>query len=500
MSYCDELCCLCDRLGRHSVNPSGYHKVCDNHMQELFSSEIYKVPCTYCKVQIFISLPSCEYCLKQAPLALQTCQHNLCSHCLSPSCRLCELLQNLCQTCKMYSSEIVEAKCSHKICKICSSKFNGACGTCFEKYCKCRVPLSKMLQRYCRRYECEECYEQCRDCDNLRNKDLKRKCRYCHKINHLVKLPCEHESCQQCLKEYSSCPQCKIDENLRLKNHNYDIFRNESLVKMNSFEEQKIGGLAETQKNGRNRVFQDQILEKCIMCNNHSILTKRTTCPHPVCTGCLSKQCIVCESGSVVQKCKSCNKNNLVNNEKECTECSSNNRKQNRIDICSHCSMRGKLINRDCGHQCCMKCTKFLCNECNWKPEICCNCKGGYHLSRANACNHLICEFCKSEGCKTCSLAGFCSNCNREGATIKLSCECRFVCNNCSFLIMKGICILHQNDQLSRHNYHQPCRFTLLDPLLRRDCDKQFFCMYCRKGEKKIVRRVNKKNAKINTI
>ena len=400
----------------------------------------------------------------------------------------------------MYSSEIVEARCSHKICKICSSKYNGACGTCFEMYCKCIVPLSEMLKRYCGKYECNKCYEQCRDCEKLRNKDLERRCRHCDKINHIVKLPCGHESCQHCLKEYSSCPQCKKDEDPRLKNHNHDIFRNEKLVKMNSFEEQKIGGLTEVQKNGRNRVFQEQILEMCIMCNNYSMLTKRTTCTHPVCTGCLSKQCIICECGSVVHKCKSCYKNNVVTNEIECSEYRCNNRKQNQSDICSQCSNKGKLINRDYGHQCCNDCKKYLCNECNLTSGSCCNCKGSYHLNRSSACNHLICEYCKPNGCMTCSIAGPCSNCNREGATIKLSCKCRFVCNNCSFLIMKGICILHQNDQLSRHNYHQPCRFTLLDPLLRRDCDKQFFCMYCRKGEKKIVRRVNKKNAKINTI
>ena len=148
--------------------------------------------------------------------------------------------------------------------------------------------------------------------------------------------------------------------------------------------------------------------------------------------------------------------------------------------MCSDCNQCvKKVIKRECKHESCKKCKRFLCKICNSDTKECPSCNTKRKLLFECTNKHNICSSCKSKGCQICPKYNQCSNCKESKICAPLSCKCKFLCFNCKFLKKGTGCILHSGDL--KHCSNKSCKFILIDNFLLEQCNSNQYCLYCKK-------------------
>ena len=187
--FCDTSCINCNKLSSICVNYSGFHLVCEGHLNEIMQVE--SVVCVHCSstVSIFKSFLMCNNCKSNPISATLSCGHKLCGDCsgkcISCSsnmwCSLCTRTADKefkeCITCK----SIEKFKCKSSRNKFCANELTyGKCEG-FVSY-ECSNCGSNSYEKYtmaCGDLGCKRCSKICIVCnaciENYLNIDLIKK-------------------------------------------------------------------------------------------------------------------------------------------------------------------------------------------------------------------------------------------------------------------------------------------------------------------------------------
>lgn len=298
MIFCDSACIMCDQIGTNFINFSRYHRVCQQHTEQVFSSG--KIKCKHCKStvrtcrQLYIKEnPSIQpindtWNIVEA-LPSQLTLKSKCPHgrCLERNyCPLCNLSSSVeipkkCVSCANISDQSIELKCN-------SSHFQ--CFRCFQDELPCKIcPNYKHEMIICRQcgngcqptvgfcihHVCFTCKENKSFCPDCRvSLEWKNHCPNCNeRIERVLSLDCCHWGCNKC-KQNIYCFQC--------------AFKNNSFIKA-------------------------QIPITCSICKIESIIFAVLKCGHFVCFNCrsvpfinLDYSCIDCcfQNPGICFKCK----------------------------------------------------------------------------------------------------------------------------------------------------------------------------------------------------
>ena len=256
MSNCGISCLVCGKPGLFKVNHSGFHKLCQDHINtELSHSQciicksdvsiIYEFlkcsKCQECEVSFVCSCEDsfCSFCLK----ACQACNKRSCSDCLSGgqhngkciaaynneekkasssvslgNSRMTE--HGLCENCETVSIIKKKSGCDHKVCSKCAEL---PCTTCkltrtigargiVKKPAKCRIckKESTELAHYKKLMICEKCKrsyfknDQINHCENcaepVDNASYNNENQYFSQ--------CTHTGCPKCISLNQYCFKC----------------------------------------------------------------------------------------------------------------------------------------------------------------------------------------------------------------------------------------------------------------------------------------------------
>ena len=340
-----------------------------------------------------------------------------------------------------------------------------------------------MQSTLCGNTECSSCTPKCPDCKRLKPESKDLKCEACDAYNkHVNKRNCSHNLCNDCNK--TGCVICKsINEcdNTRLKCeacgiHNKNVKKrvcNHSLcndcnasgcVVCKSINECKNIGL------------------KCEVCNAYNKNVSRRDCNHSLCNDCNSSGCIVCKSINEYESIQYSDAeiNHQSNDIGSYNNFSKPNSQSYGNKLCNTCGQYvKKLILRECKHETCENCKRFMCTICSTDTKVCPSCNTEQYLIFECINKHSICSDCQSGGCQICPKYNQCSNCKDNKICAPLSCECKFLCFDCGFLKKGTDCILHSGELKRCSN--KSCKFALKDNFLIEQCNNDRFCLYCKK-------------------
>jgi hypothetical protein len=477
MTACENYCYKCYSAGEMPINCSGYHKSCSIHYRNIIDNENYfQDICRYCNSRLLVMKILCEYCFEN-PITqfYPNCKHYLCSNCSAGECKLCNLVNNLCINCNIYSKNIYKLTCSHLACYRCFEADKIVCNQCrTSKVCEtCNNYHDNVVDRICGKKQCQKCFEKCSECAVITSKQYKssQPCSNCNMQGIAIIKDCNHYGCNFC--EHKSCTVCISETNLKIEP--------ESL----SIKNKKI------------------LMSSCIMCGENDVLLKKN-CEHERCKKCIKKNCNICNIYITVGLCQVCNSpNNAITrycNHNICDKCWKNKgcgickkEQYHGLKECPTCKEPKVISDRPCGHErCCKECLRYLCFKCTGN-NICDSCKAlSQYLNSCSSKKHQVCATCENY-CRSCKPLKECSNCGEKKNGFEISCECGYLCNDCKFLTNETGCILHSGN-LRRCSDHKNCKFLLIDKILKKNCNNQIFCLACKKVIKKNSDRKKHKN------
>ena len=254
MSNCEISCLICGNPGLFKVNHSGFHKVCQDHI----NTELSHSQCIICKSEVSIiyeflkcgkclesearfvcncGVSLCIYCLK----VCGCCNQNRCSDCISqhenkPKCNKClkkeekkssisltlgknrSAQHGLCENCRNQGIINKKSNCEHKVCRKCQ---DAPCNTC--KLSRTIVSGGKRKKTGC----CEICkkvgmelnpYKKLLICENCKKSHIKNDlidhCDNCAEpvdktfLNNEYFRECVHTGCPKCSKVNAVCYKC----------------------------------------------------------------------------------------------------------------------------------------------------------------------------------------------------------------------------------------------------------------------------------------------------
>ena len=442
MKFCDNYCCFpsetCEKFGKTSLNPSGYHKVCDDHLISIKNV----IECVYCK-----SIVMSTFGQSRSPLISQENEEEImyCTACFDihlPGYHT----KIKCLKCENYISRN-ENICNHTQCESCSYFY---CAECLSTDFSCRLKDYYLLK--CGHLTCEHIYDSniilytpedennvCSKCnipsyifraytsstnynqnfycwrcinsnDSIVSQDMEssreyaaignRQCPNCGNYSEYCELECSHEGCLHCCND-NSCKKC-------LSKKNKCINCEEKCQRLCLFECDHPACFDCIHKTC-NECNPKKEKKECSRCKKPSFICRPCPgsnfgCEHDTCFSCISvnKDCRTCKSDSKEFSYQSEKKNTLVtphlpSNEEE---------KRSKEFSVNH---NRKFQTKGPGH--------FYRN--------CDKCRSTLNLNEDLSCGHVICEKClKSNLIRTCPMecslriCNFCKSmdiCRREG-------------------------------------------------------------------------------------
>lgn len=191
MGFCDTKCLLCDKNGVRTINHSGYHKICQDHLNRI--NDFIQTYCKHCnsKVQILREYLFCKCCNKKK---CQAKPNSISNTEIKP---------------KINSEIEVETSSNQKklICKNADISYQNAPE---ESLCKkCHFITEKQACLECKATFCSKCNPFEKYCSNCLNSISD--CDNCGKVGMSTNLKCSHLGCHNC-KDQNFCKKCDFSQ------------------------------------------------------------------------------------------------------------------------------------------------------------------------------------------------------------------------------------------------------------------------------------------------